>query len=195
MLRIVLAAVLAGVGMFMWEFVHHMFTPLGEMGVKSIPRDEKLMPAIGGELTEPGFYFFPHMETKADATSAEKEAAMKEYSKKQASGPAGIIVLAPQGEMEMSPRTLGTQFGLDVLCGLIAGILVCITNAPTFGKRLAAVTLLGVAPVLASELPNWNWYRYPLDFTFAAAVENVVGFFVCGLIVAAIVRPCCKTAN
>ena len=120
-----------------------------------------------------------------------QEAAMDEYSQRHEKGPAGIIVLAPTGEPMMSPWTLGIQFGTDVFCGLLGAILAVASGAATFRKRFVLVSLLGLAPVLASEIPNWNWYRFPIDFTFAAMVENVVGFIVVGLIVAAIVRPCC----
>jgi hypothetical protein len=38
-------------------------------------------------------------------------------------------------------------------------------------------------------VPYWNWYGFPTDFTLAQIVENTVGWFLAGLVLALIVRP------
>jgi hypothetical protein len=37
-------------------------------------------------------------------------------------------------------------------------------------------------------VPYWNWYYFPADFVASEAIEHVVGWFLSGLVLAAIVR-------
>jgi hypothetical protein len=39
------------------------------------------------------------------------------------------------------------------------------------------------------SVPYWNWYGFPLDFTGAQALEKIIGWFLAGLVLAAIVWP------
>jgi hypothetical protein len=38
----------------------------------------------------------------------------------------------------------------------------------------------------------WNWYGFPTDFTTGAALDEIIGWFLGGLVLAAIVRPAAK---
>jgi len=51
------------------------------------------------------------------------------------------------------------------------------------------VTLLGLSAWVAIAIPYWNWYGFPTDFTMGKGIEQVLGFFLAGLVLAAIVKP------
>ncbi len=55
--------------------------------------------------------------------------------------------------------------------------------------RVLFVTLLGIFGFATVSVPYWNWYGFPTDFTLAEAIDHVVGWFLAGLVLAAIVRP------
>jgi hypothetical protein len=55
--------------------------------------------------------------------------------------------------------------------------------------RVGFVTLLGVPVALMSNVESWNWYGYPLNYTAATILENLIGFLVVGLVAAAFVKP------
>ena len=38
------------------------------------------------------------------------------------------------------------------------------------------------------DVPYWNWYSFPAEFVASEAIEHIVGWFVVGLAIAAIVR-------
>ena len=40
----------------------------------------------------------------------------------------------------------------------------------------------------------WNWYGFPTEFEIAEAVDQVVGWFLGGLVLAALVRPTAPSA-
>lgn len=42
---------------------------------------------------------------------------------------------------------------------------------------------------MIDDLPNWNWFAYPADFTIAAVADKVIAWLLAGVALAAIVRP------
>src|SRR6185295_9013897 len=52
--RIILAAIVGSIIVFVWSAVAHMVLPIGEMGVKSLPSEEKVVPALKDAIKEPG---------------------------------------------------------------------------------------------------------------------------------------------
>ncbi len=38
-------------------------------------------------------------------------------------------------------------------------------------------------------VPNWNWYGFPIEFTGAQIISHVVGWFLAGVVLAAIWLP------
>jgi hypothetical protein len=75
-----------------------------------------------------------------------------------------------------------------VVCALLAAIFVSQLR-PGFVVRAACVTLMGIFASFVTNVPFWNWYGFPRDFTAAQIVEHVVGWFLAGIVLAAIVRP------
>jgi membrane protein insertase Oxa1/YidC/SpoIIIJ len=46
-----------------------------------------------------------------------------------------------------------------------------------------------VIAALVVDLPNWNWFRYPADYTLLMAVDRLIAWVLAGVVLAAIVRP------
>ncbi len=40
-----------------------------------------------------------------------------------------------------------------------------------------------------NPIPYWNWFGFPTDFIAAEAIDQVLGRFLAGLVLAAIVKP------
>jgi hypothetical protein len=184
MSRVMLGGLLAGVVVFFWGAVSHMALPLGTMGIHQIPNEDGMLAAFRGSITAPGVYFFPGLDHSKPASKSETEAV---YAKiKQ--GPTGILVIHPEGGEAMSPRQLGTELATNVGCALLAAWLL--THVVSgYARRVLFVTLLGVFGFVTVSVPYWNWYGFSTDFTAAEAIDQIVGWFLAGLILAAIVRP------
>lgn len=162
-----------------------MALPLGEMGIKAIPDEEGVTNALRTSISEKGLYFFPGFDKSKPLSPSEQKA----WEAKLNAGPSGIMVVTPSGGEAMTPKQLGTEFASNIVAALLAGILLSMTNL-SYGKRVLFVTLLGVFGWITISVPYWNWYGFPTDFTLAALVEEAVGWFLAGLVLAAIVRPC-----
>jgi hypothetical protein len=56
--------------------------------------------------------------------------------------------------------------------------------AAPYWERVVAVTLLGLMGCSAVGIIYWNWYEFPTSFFVAQIVDQVVGFFLAGLLIA-----------
>lgn len=182
--RVLLGGFVGGMVIFMWGAVAHMALPIGEMGLRQLPEETALIEPMRSTITESGLYFFPGMDrshTPSESELAAWEAKIKE-------GPSGLLLVHPRGGEAMSPRQLGTEFATDVVAALLAGFLLTYVRAGYAG-RVAFVMLLGVFGFVTISVPYWNWYGFPFDFTAAEGIDQLVGWTLAGLVLAAIVRP------
>lgn len=183
MTRILTGGVVAGIVLFFWGFVAHMLLPLGELGLKVLPTDDGVAAAITKDVREPGLYVLPGWDMSKSQSAEEMEAHMAKVAK----GPYGFMVLYPNGRDPSMGKRLPIEFGTNVVCALLAAILVSQLRSD-FGVRVACVTLVGLLASLMTLVPYWNWYGYPTDFTLAQIAEHTVGWLLAGIVLAAIVR-------
>jgi hypothetical protein len=182
--RVVLGGLLAGVVVFCWGAAAHMALPLGTIGVHKLPNEDGILAAFRGSITEPGFYFFPGIDHSKPVSQSETEAVIAKIKQ----GPAGVLVIHPEGRDAMSPRQLGTELATNVVSALLAAWLLSKVASGYVG-RVLFVTVMGIFGFITVSVPYWNWYGFPTDFTLAEAIDHVVGWFLAGLVLAAIVRP------
>ena len=188
--RILLSGVLGGLVLFAWGAFSHMVLPLGQVGIKEIANEGPVLAAMRDAIREPGFYLFPGMGQTPNMSAEQKQAAMKAWEQKYLAGPWGILIYHPRGSLPMSPRQLLTELGANVLAVLIAAFLVsrALGGLPGFFARVLFVALLGLLATVAKDISYWNWYGFPGYYTLAALADEVVGFGLAGLVLAAVVK-------
>jgi hypothetical protein len=166
-----------------------MLLPLGDAGIQAVANEQAFLTTVKENFKESGFYFFPAPESRPDMTAEQKRAAMDQAQAKWRTGPAGIMIVHPNGRPATLPAMLLTQFATDVVIMLLAAVLLARAMAKRFGDRVIFVALMGLLPTLGAEIPQWNWYGFPAVFTLAQLVVHLVGFAVGGLVLAKIVQP------
>src|SRR5436305_13745338 len=108
--RILLAGILGGIVMFIWNFVAHDLLPLGEMGVRLIPNEDAVTSVLQTNLGDTsGFYVFPSGGLTLGATRELKEAAMKKAKDKMTAGTGAVLINRPNGNSNLRKR-LGIDF-------------------------------------------------------------------------------------
>jgi hypothetical protein len=183
--RIILGGLLGGILLFNWGYVAHMVLPTGEMGVHVIPDEATVVGPIRNAIKEPGFYLFPGMEKGRTASESEQQA----WQEKVKQGPVGVLIVRPQGGEGLSPRLLLTELGTNVASALLAALLLAQVRVTAgYWTRVGFVALLGVFAFVTVLVPYWNWYNFPADFLATEAIEHIAGWFLAGLVLAAIVR-------
>lgn len=183
-IRVILGGILAGLAVFFWGFVAHMFTPIGSMGMKAMPQEAALSAMMKTSISDSGFYVFPKPDFEMKLNAEES----KTLAEKIAKGPTGILIVQPQGARLALPQQLGFELASNIAAAILAAILLSRTQLPLIGRVLFVTTLglFGWFSVCASQ---WTWYAFPTDFTFAALIDEVGGFLVAGIVLALIFRP------
>src|SRR6266545_6783951 len=119
--RVVLAGILGGVGMFVWSSVAHMVLPFGMIGISQIPNEQGVLTAMNATLGEKsGLYMFPGFGSGGSAD-------MKEYEKKLATTPNGLLVYHPPGGKPMTPGQLIAEFVTELIEACLAVFLLSLT--------------------------------------------------------------------
>jgi len=181
MKRLAIAAVAGGAIVFVWSAIAHTLLPLGEMGLSTLPNEAPFVAALQG--TKTGLYFFPGMDMSRKPTAAEQAA----WEAKIQAGPTGLLVYNERGEA-MSPRQLGSEFVSNVLAAAIAAFVASLLAA-SYGRRVLALTLLGLFGWMSLSVSYWIWYGFPASFILAEGITEVVGWLLAGLAIAKIVPP------
>jgi len=187
--RVLLAGLVAGVGMYAWTSIAHTMTPLGEAGIQELPNEAVVLTTLHSTLgPAPGFYLFPGMGVGKDATADQKKAAAAQYGQRLATNPAGVLMYNPPGSMAISARLFITEFVIELLEAMLAIILLSQTNLRTWGSRVAFVTAIGFIACITTNASYWNWYGFPTTYTASYMFMQLVAFFVAGAIGASILR-------
>jgi hypothetical protein len=186
--RVVIAGILGGLGMFLWLFVAHEFLPLGEMGVGEIPNEASVLSAMQSSIRESGFYIYPGLGAGPRPTSEQRSAAMASYPKKFEQSPHGVLIYNPPSGSFSFGTLLTREGALNFLEGLLAAWLLSCAAGRGYVARVVFVTVAGILASITTNLEYWNWYAFPSVYVRGYLATQIIGYFVVGLIAAAIVK-------
>jgi hypothetical protein len=181
-MRILIAGVAGAVAMFIWMFIAHTVTPIGMIGFQQIPDEASVVAALHSAISKDGLYIYPWVDPKA-------KDMMKQYEEKAKTTGSGLVLYkAPPGSgMEM--KQLVIEYVTELAMCLIAAFLLAQTMIALYAMRVGFVALVGGAAAISTNVPYWNWYGFPCDFTVAAIIMTLVGYLVAGLAIAFLIKP------
>lgn len=186
--RAFLAAILGGIAMFIWSFIAHDLLPLGETGIREFKDEAAMLDALKTNLGNArGLYHFPGHKAGPNATRQEKSDAMKRAMEKAASGPSGVLLYHPTREFTFG-KLLGIEFATELLEAILVVFLLTQTRIESFGGRVGFVLLAGILAAVATNIPYWNWYGFPSNYTAAYMFIEIIGFLCVGLLAALLLR-------
>ena len=184
MVRIVLAAILGGVLMFVWGAVSHMLLPFERNALKPLPNEAQVLSTLSANIDQPGMYYFPWIDMYGKAPPQQQA----EWELKLASGPSGLLVYKPNGGEAMSPRQLVTEFVSNLLAAFLGALLlVQLPGGP--GRRVLSLALVGVAAWLSISVSQWNWYGFATPFLLGDLADQFGGWLLAGIGMATLIRP------
>jgi hypothetical protein len=188
-MKILLAAILGSIVMFIWTSVAHMALPLGEAGIGEIPNESAVLNAMQSNIGEQtGLYIFPGLGIGKNPTRQEKSEAMKHMGEKLEANPSGILMYHARGLQFEFGKRLGIEFGTELLEAILVVFLLAQTRIASFAGRVSFVLIAGILAAIATNVSYWNWYGFPSVYTASYMLIQIVGFFLVG-VVAALVLP------
>jgi hypothetical protein len=167
--RHVLLIVAATVALFLWSGLSHMMLING-VGYSVLGDDSAIRAAAEG--ISAGLYAFPAPPGWTDQAS---QPTLEAWTADFAAGPAGILIVRPQGQPPFETSTLLVAF----VAHLTGVALVAVIAHGLGGRRIERflrLAMIGPIAILAVAMIYWNWYTFPTAFFLAQAVDVVVGW-------------------
>jgi len=183
-LRILLAGIVGGIAVFLMGFVCHAILELQTRAMANIPESSTFIDDVKARGLNHGVYGFPDMPTAEEQKDAEK---MKAHTEQWMAGPSGLLIIAHpgQGMGEM----LGKEFVTNVIAALLAAWIVSLFSSDIgFGRRCAAVMLMGVFAWASLGASYGIWYGFSHEFVHDELFCALLEWSVAGVPIAAIVR-------
>lgn len=180
-MRVLVAALMGGIVMFLWGAVAHMALGLGNPGIHQPANEDVVLGSLHQGLgSKPGVYILPSI----DPAKMRDKATMEAYSAKSKVSPYAWVVYLPQGEdLSNMTQQLPRQWASDTLASLALAFVMGLA-ALSFVKRLGIALAAALFAWLSTLVPYWNWYRFPTELTVAALIEQVVGWLLAGAVMA-----------
>jgi hypothetical protein len=154
---------------------------LGNHGIHQPIHEDTVLSSLHQGLGEQaGVYLLPSFDPNKWGDPATKTA----YQQKAVVSPYALVVYLPQGEdmTKMGPQLL-RQWASDTLSSLALAFLMGL-SAFGFAKRMAIAVAAPVFAWFSVLVPYWNWYRFPVSFTWAALIEQIIGWLLAGAVMA-----------
>lgn len=194
-MKLLLAALLGAIAIFLWEFVAHMLTPLGEAGMDYMPSVETVSSSLQSAIgTKTGMYIFPTGGLTANSSSEEKHKAMERMSEEMKTKPSGLLIYKPAGTEFNFPKSLAVQFVTDLVKAILLLALLARTRLASFGQRVGFVVLAGLLAAIVTNIPYWNWYGFNGTYTMSQILMEIIGFSCAGLVIAGLYKPTPRAA-
>jgi len=176
--RVVIAGVLAGLAMFVWEALAHMVGPFGDMGLSTLPNETAVRAALAAQLgAADGLYVFPAMQMGDTPTP----------------GPWGLLLYHPQFAFSWS--VMGWEALVELVMGLALAMLIGLANVAGFGRRMAIACLVGVAAAFAVSPSYTIWFGFPSAYTMAQMIVAFGDYVVGGAVIAVLLRSPARAAE
>lgn len=197
MKRLAIAAAAGAVVLFVWSSISWMLIPWHRMD--KFPGEEGIRQTLKLTKAERGVYWIPGMDYSLDTsalTDAEKQARDDALEKAYEDGPIALVVYDPKGGPSTALMFI-MGFILDFLVALAAAVLLMIASPalPGLTGRVLFVILLGVYTAIGTNLMDWNWMHYPMDFSLQMAADTLLASALLGVTLGILVRPGSETGD
>jgi hypothetical protein len=187
--RILLATIAGGVVMFMWGFVSWTVLSWHETSGFQLPDEAAFRMVMQGMEAEDGLYWVPGHPPGTDLRA--DEVAMADWNARHESGPLAVVVYRSAGKSPEDPMMLVRGFVISLTSVLAAAFMLAMAgrSLASYWMRVSFVTLIGVIIAVYSAGLMWNYMFYPDDFTVIGAIDDIVTWFLVGLVLGGIIKP------
>ncbi|MFB3909499.1 MAG: hypothetical protein ACE15D_13980 [Candidatus Eisenbacteria bacterium] len=178
--RILLAGLAGGIVLFVWSSFSHMALPIGEMGLSTLGHEQPVLDALRANVDADGLYFYPQMPPGMAGRKAQEQ-----WAQKIRSGPSGLLLIHVAGSEPMTPWQIVIELLTNLIaCILVAALLWWLHIRPLSAGFVGA--LLGFLGWLNISASYWNWYGFPAAFVIGEGIDQIIGWFLAGLVISAV---------
>ena len=155
-----LAALLGALVLFVWGAIAHMALPFWDDVMHELPNEQAVVDALKSSGVSNGIYY----------------------------GMQGMLLVTFFGHGMSDDTDMGTymvtEFISNVLVALVLAWLLMRANVQGTLNRGVYAGMIGLLGWLSINVSSWIWYHYPFAYISLEAVDNVIGAFLAGLVIA-----------
>ena len=182
--RILLAAVLAAILMFLWGFLFWGVFNFGGLIMQPLPAELDVLASLRQSGAPSGMYIYP---MPADM---QEEGAAEEFDAKHREGPILQMAYQAEGTEPMPPaklvQGLGHYFAVALLTGCLLGLAA--RALPGFGSRVIFVLLLSLLAAVWGNGGDAVWWFHSRAYCVGNVVYSMGAGLAMALVMAALVR-------
>jgi hypothetical protein len=185
MKKVIIATLLAGFVMFIWNFLSWVVLPVHHDSFKYTPKQDSLLTALGNGIEEDGYYYLPTVDRSKPGANEAEAKLMEEMP-----GKPWAMVMYGRQFPSMNPL----QFIKGILYYLIMAFLGAVIlmvgseKLTSFFQRLWVIMLIPIIIVLDTSLESMNWMYIPWHFEKGNIIDAFVSWGLAGTVLAAIVK-------
>lgn len=194
MVRVIISAIIGGLLVFAWSMVSWMVLPYHFQSIHQFKDEAAVTKFIKDQADQSGIYVlpFPAADTLSKPADEQKK-IWDEVQKKQQEGPMMFASVAVKGtEVSMQHKMIHGLI-LQIVGAFIISLILWGFCCSGYFCRLFTIISIGLLVGLLGSVPSYIWWQFSIPFTLACAADALIGWFIAGLFMAAIVKPCrCK---
>ncbi len=184
--RIILAAVLGGVAMFVWGALDHEVLPLYNNALQKFTNEEAVTQAIVSGTPVSGTYFMPYIvNSPPGASEAEKKAAEQANEQRSQKGPQ-MFAFVRVGDFGSFGIHLLGELLKDIVATFIFVWLLMGAGVSSMRNRILFGIALGLVVVFSETMSHWIWYDAGFLYTLSVAIDQVGSFVVASVVISTI---------
>jgi hypothetical protein len=185
---LLLGALAGGIAAFAWGAVSWMLLSWHHSTFLPFLDEDAVARVIAENAPESGVYGLPAPPTSKGMSRDEREAAEAAVWEKMQRGPVVMAIIQRQTFSALAKPML-TALCIYVLASLIFTWLLLQTTGLGYWKRVLFVAFAALAGAVICRLLDWNWHGYSTRYTAVAVADAFLGWFLTGLVIAAVARP------
>lgn len=184
--KIIFAAVLGGIAMFVWGAVDHEVLPLYNTTLQKFTNEEAVTQAIASGAPASGTYFIPYIvNLPPGASETEKKATEQAMEERSQKGPQMFAFVRVGDFGSFGVHLLG-ELLKDIVATFIFVWLLVSASVLSMRNRILFGVALGLVVVFSETMSHWIWYDAGFLYTLTVAIDQVGSFVVAGLVISKI---------
>jgi hypothetical protein len=184
---IVIGALVGGAVAWIWGAISWAVLPWHHATFLRFSAEEEFASAIAAHCPRSGVYGLPAPPRREPGMSEQmRNAADRAAAARMQAGPIVTAIVQRDGFGSV-PAAMVRAFVIDAAVAAVITWMLLRIDHRSYADTTLFATAVGGAAALICRVTDWNWHGYSTAYTMVCAADHVVGGFLVGLALAAIV--------
>lgn len=162
---------------FVWNAVSWTILPFHSNSLNNISDSAIDAAKLQKALPSDGVYHYPGLPDGNEVKD------FSDLEKKLNTGPRITLMVFKKGATKLfDPKTLGLNLLFNFLTVVITFFIVYNIKNKSLKSIVITTSLIGLTIGLVSDLPQMNWYLFPVEYTLINVFDHIISFVLIGIL-------------